>query len=1099
MSTDWTPWHEVVEIRGDLKTNQLSLDEFAADLHDVVTGNANRQIYVDDEEFFRLTYPTESLRDLVEEVALRLAGQNTKSVRQLMQTYGGGKTHALITLYHLFRDPPNLPDVPAVREFRSHLSLDDFPSAHVAAIPFDYFDVEKGRKVYDPNGNGRKLVQPWSVIAYALAGNEGLRVLHPDAEADERSTAPSTDTIESVFRLVEEEGHGILLLLDEVMMHAENLVSGDREKEDPLVNFYQCLVQAAGRVDRCCIIASILSSDRSTYDDFGKRLEQRVANVFRRKEDESIKPVGREDIAEILRRRFFTLESVRNVSFREHVIAALRGIRAFDEVNSEEEERYRRSYPFHPDLTDVFYQKWTNLESFQEARGVLRTLASAVRDARMWDDSPLVSTNVFLSEPGSDELSDAAEQLVDIAAKEEYEGSRQSWSTVMTGELERAREIQSEFEGLENREIEQFTFGIFLHSQPKGRTAPTTHLLRLVGSSSPDKIQMEEAMQRLIGTSWFLDEKHFPDSSGEVPETWRLGDEPNLTQMKDKALGEIGSEVDDPLVSKIRSTDSLFNGARSMGAEVHKLPRAPSKITDDTKLHYAVLGPKAASRAGEPSEEAVRYLRETTGPDRPRAHPNTVVLAVPSVSGLQAARNQLRDHLAWERVADELSDQDTNPHQRQRLSEMRNEAKEKVEHAVKQAYSVVVTVGKDGEPEAIQVEPSSQSLFQSIKNTEAVRIKDSALNPGAILPGAPYSPWQEGEDRRPVRYLLDAYASRPSLPKILRPDALKNTIIEACQRGLIVLHDTRSDESNRTYWRSRPEDRIIEEEESNLEAVLPGSASLTTISASLLAPGELPDLWEETESGRYNPITVRELYEYFSGDTDVSVDHMPTPVPEAEQSVVNRAISRAVNGGRIWYRHGQTSLFQEQVPAGDIASNAELDAPPPKVNGTDLLPSVLEEAWTDGMTTAGELADALSESREYVVPWARVKEGISTAIQLDYMRPTPDSASWPTERAGADQVRLRILEEPTASDSPETREAKPDEKRRLRSTSEAKLNPEELQDLVDEVSDLLSAAEKNELSFLVRIELNGGEDAITDETRDAVNEILQHINPDLEI
>ena len=56
---------------------------------------------------------------------MRLAGKNDKAVRQLELTYGGGKTHTLITMRHLVNDPANLPDLPAVHEFVN----DDRPDA----------------------------------------------------------------------------------------------------------------------------------------------------------------------------------------------------------------------------------------------------------------------------------------------------------------------------------------------------------------------------------------------------------------------------------------------------------------------------------------------------------------------------------------------------------------------------------------------------------------------------------------------------------------------------------------------------------------------------------------------------------------------------------------------------------------------------------------------------------------------------------------------------------------------------------------------------------------------------------------------------------
>ena len=105
----WTPWHKVVQLREDVRNGELSMAAFAADLHEVSL-NRGRLVYKDPKEFFALTYPTLALRDLARDVCLRLAGKSDKSVRQLELTYGGGKTHTLITLYHLANDPAKLPD-----------------------------------------------------------------------------------------------------------------------------------------------------------------------------------------------------------------------------------------------------------------------------------------------------------------------------------------------------------------------------------------------------------------------------------------------------------------------------------------------------------------------------------------------------------------------------------------------------------------------------------------------------------------------------------------------------------------------------------------------------------------------------------------------------------------------------------------------------------------------------------------------------------------------------------------------------------------------------------------------------------------------------
>src|SRR5215471_14154766 len=128
----WKPWHEVVQLRNELKTGELSLSIFAADLYDVVMEKA-RPIYQDPYDFFSFTYPTFSLRELAKDVVLRLAGKNTKAIRQLELTYGGGKTHTLVTLRHLVHDPASLPALPAVEQFKSHIGA-PLPPTRVVAL-----------------------------------------------------------------------------------------------------------------------------------------------------------------------------------------------------------------------------------------------------------------------------------------------------------------------------------------------------------------------------------------------------------------------------------------------------------------------------------------------------------------------------------------------------------------------------------------------------------------------------------------------------------------------------------------------------------------------------------------------------------------------------------------------------------------------------------------------------------------------------------------------------------------------------------------------------------------------------------------------------
>lgn len=244
----WKPWHQVVQLRDDLKSGELSLAIFAADLYDVIMGKA-KPIYQDPAEFFALTYPTFALRELAKDVILRLAGQSEKAIRQLELTSGGGKNHTLITLFHLVNDPANLPDLPAVQEFTTHIGIIP-PQARVAALTFDKLDVEKGMEVRSPNGELRWLKNPWSVLAFQIAGADGLKLLNKDGKDEERDSAPAENLLTELLAMPQQQGLSTLILIDEVLIYAHGKVGLDEKWRNKLTNFFQYLTQAVTKVNR---------------------------------------------------------------------------------------------------------------------------------------------------------------------------------------------------------------------------------------------------------------------------------------------------------------------------------------------------------------------------------------------------------------------------------------------------------------------------------------------------------------------------------------------------------------------------------------------------------------------------------------------------------------------------------------------------------------------------------------------------------------------------------------------------------------------------------------------------------------------------------
>lgn len=1095
-------WHEVVKLRADVKSGELTLAMFAADLYDVVMRTA-KPVYRDPKEFFTMTFPAIGIRVLARDVAGRLAKKNDKAVRQLSLTYGGGKTHALIALFHLTNDPPNLPDVPAVAEFKAEMGGMAIPQARIAVLSFDKLDVEKGMEIVDPNGKKRWLKQPWSVLAWQLAGEEGLKLLHADAKAEERDSAPAENLMRSLLELPAKEGLATLVLLDEVLMYAHEKVRADRAWLETLKNFFQYLTQAATKADRCCVVASLLASDVEKNDPLGRQIESELSKVFQREGEQEIQPVTKEEAAEVLKRRLFELDSIKDTEkFRPQVITALQGIAKLDEATAKGgggvEQKYLLSFPFHPELTEVFYAKWSGMPGFQRTRGILRTFALALRDAAGSDPSPLIGPGVFLPMSGQTKFPEGLGELAEVARKDAYEGAQSNWPFILETELSKARQIEQDFAALKGREIQQAVIASFVHSQPIGKTADLNELFVLIGATNPDRITLQKALRRWVDVSWFLDESNFPADDKALPKTWRLGSRPNLQQMHDVACSDrVKVEAVESLLNTlIGKAKDLTSGASAAGAKVHNLPVKPSDIEDDGEFHYAVLGPKAASMSGNPSAEARRYLDETTAPDRPRVNKNSVVLAVPSRDGLEAARNAVRNYLGWEEVREMLKGQELDEVRRVRLQTNVEKARGDILEAIKNAYNIVVTQSAAGDLQAFKVTPGDEPLFVTIKGDMRSRIEDNPVSADALLPGGPYDLWRSGETARRIKDLVGAFAQVPKLPKMLRRAEILETLVEGARQGFFVLRQTRPDKPVRTIWRQDVSADDIQKDPA-WEAVLPESAQLEEIAPSLVSPDVLPELWPAAKQ-----ITVVDAVNYFAGSKVVNVKRVagdgsnydePVTIPAASSDVVRTTVNRAVENGKLWLLSGVASICGEAIPTGVLSDTALLFPPPELIDVNRLTPEQLPAAWEGNQTTALGLLNQLSVQSGKALPWPAVRDAIDGAIRARLLERTVDSGPWPCPLSAAAAVKLQRPANVPVLQPPPLAVPKPGTL-----TAESELQSTELMDLAESLGEILKAAVPNQLKLRVRVELTG-EPRPSEAKAKAINAILNKVAPGLEL
>lgn len=158
-------WWQVCEPHDAFK-NPATIDEslFAATLGGVHAGSA-RDEYLKPAIFFAHTYFTENLKQTIRDVASRMAGGDGPSVTEMQTPFGGGKTHALLALYHLIKSPAESLAVPGVREALGDVQI----PANANVLVFD--GQEYGSEPWTKE-NGATVSTMWGELAFQIGGQD---------------------------------------------------------------------------------------------------------------------------------------------------------------------------------------------------------------------------------------------------------------------------------------------------------------------------------------------------------------------------------------------------------------------------------------------------------------------------------------------------------------------------------------------------------------------------------------------------------------------------------------------------------------------------------------------------------------------------------------------------------------------------------------------------------------------------------------------------------------------------------------------------------------------------------------------------------------
>ena len=652
------PWREVVTPHEDVASGRYQQAEFAADLWQVHLGEGTDE-YKNPVEFFRRTYLTESLKGMLVGAVRRLTAGGGDPVVQLQTNFGGGKTHSMLALYHLFSgaNPTELVGIDAVMQEAGATKI---PTARRVVLVGN--KISPGNPSIKPDGTVVRTL--WGELAWQLGGKKAFARVKAD---DEKATSPG-DVLRELFN----EYGPCLILVDEWVAYARqlhdqsDLPAGGFETQ---FTFAQVLTESAKLAKNCLLVISLPASDTSgsphaQADDVevggtrGREALDRLRNVVGRVES-SWRPATAEEGFEIVRRRLFQPLSD-PVQFKDRDVVA-RAFAEFYRTQQAEfppecreaayEQRIKMAYPIHPEIFDRLYTDWSTLVKFQRTRGVLRLMAAVIHS--LWekgDRNPLIlPANVSIDDPRVQ--SELTRYLSD------------NWVPVIEKDVDGPSSLPLRLDS-EVPNLGKFSAcrrvarAIYMGSAPttaaahRGIEDRRVKLGCVMPGESP--AVFGDALRRLAGAATYL----YQDG----PHYW-YSTQPTVTKLADDRAEQLKRDPD-KVVHELERR--LRDDLRRMGdfSRIHPMPATGADVPDDLDTRLVVLGVDYpySKELGSEAQAAAKAIFESRG-NTPRIYRNTLVFLAADKTRLQDLDEATRRYLAWESILVEKVSLNLDPHQ----------------------------------------------------------------------------------------------------------------------------------------------------------------------------------------------------------------------------------------------------------------------------------------------------------------------------------------------------------------------------------------------------------------------------------------------------
>ena len=775
VSGNLKPWREVITPHRDVASGHYEQAEFAADLWQVYEGEGSDE-YLDPVEFFRRTYLTDSLEGLLTGALKRLSGLGGDPVVQLQTNFGGGKTHSMLALYHLFSGTPPA-ELSGIDSIMEGASLTQIPDVRRVVLVGN--KISPGNPTTKPDGTIVHTL--WGELAWQLGGREAYEQIRAD---DEKATSPGDR-----LRLLFNDYGPCLILIDEWVayarqLHDESILPGGSFETQ--FSFAQVLTESAKLAKNCLLVVSLPASDRTASphtqaDDSevggqrGREALRRLQNVIGRVES-SWRPASAEESFEIVRRRLFE-PLIENEQFiaRDTVARTFADLYRtqhqefpLDCKESEYEKRLRAAYPIHPEIFDRLYTDWSTLLRFQRTRGVLRLMAAVIHS--LWkseDRHPLIMPCTIPMEDPQVEF-ELTRYLSD------------NWVPVIKKDIDGPNSLPLQIDGQipnlgKYSACRRVARTVYLGSAPIATAANLgleENRVRL-GCVMPGETPavFGDALRRLAAAATYL----YVDGS-----RYWYSTQPTVTKLAEDRAEQLRRESD-KVEEEINRRLRIDLRQRGDFNRIHPLPQSGQDIPDDQDARLVVL-PVGYPYCREKDNAAVSFARdllESRG-SSPRINRNTLVFFAADKVRLQDLDEAVRYYLAWESILNEHEGLDLSPFQVKQAEAHRDTADGAVGAMLPETYQWLIvplqsTPQGEVEWEGYRLtgrDPIAERASKKLRSDELLVTIFGATRLRMDLDKIPL--WRGNHVT--IKQLLEDYSRYLYLPRLKEPSVLLETI-----------------------------------------------------------------------------------------------------------------------------------------------------------------------------------------------------------------------------------------------------------------------------------------------------------------------------------